>query len=212
MRVTREIMIKFRDRAWSRVDRSAGPNHCWPWTGSVSKANKLPILHVCGTGFVYAARLIYCLLRNRAFPSHLKVARRCDNWLCCNPRHLELHREGHHPKGRGPRYKIYPKIHEASVLWCTGSMNRTELSERYGVDRDVITRVMTRKSYKDAPRCRKKRKHNYWRLNTWKVLEIRSLRKKGMSLADLSAMFGVCMSHISRIARGITFSDVREDP
>lgn len=76
---------------WSRVDRSAGPDGCWPWTGAIEKT---------GYGRVYFAgkarfahRVAYALAHGAMPAPGLQVdhvrdrgCRRCD---CCNPAHLE---------------------------------------------------------------------------------------------------------------------------
>lgn len=84
-------------RFWAKVDRSGGPDACWPWTGSLN-----------GNGYglfsferrsVRAHRFAF-LLAHGEFPRQMtdhtchngsgcRGGRACPHRACCNPRHLE---------------------------------------------------------------------------------------------------------------------------
>lgn len=75
---------------WSRVDKSAGPESCWPWTGYLARngygqayARGLPIkshrrAFQLANGWLPAGNTRGCLIIRHA----------CDNPRCCNPAHL----------------------------------------------------------------------------------------------------------------------------
>lgn len=81
-------------RFWSRVDKSAGPDACWPWT-----AGKRPTGY--GTAYIGGAgrnatkkmdgahRIAYRYATG-VEPGENVVCHSCDNPSCCNPAHLWL--------------------------------------------------------------------------------------------------------------------------
>lgn len=77
------------ERFWSKVDRSAGENACWPWVGTVS--NGYGKFWLDGRP-QWAHRVALSLHLGR--PLAGQALHSCpdgDNPLCCNPSHL---REG----------------------------------------------------------------------------------------------------------------------
>lgn len=73
-------------RFWSKVDKSGGPNACWPWTGSRLKARGGYGQIKLGGRVLYAHRIALELSTGRsveAFACH-----RCNRPPCCNPAHL----------------------------------------------------------------------------------------------------------------------------
>ena len=76
------------ERFWSRVDKSAGPDACWLWTGPRNHS---------GYGLTQwegrtstAHRVAKRLSRVRRIPERKFVCHKCDNPPCCNPAHLYL--------------------------------------------------------------------------------------------------------------------------
>lgn len=71
------------ERFWPKVDRSAGPDECWPWTAFVNQDGY-------GTfsieGRSKGAHRVSFFLTRGHWP---QVARHtCDNSGCCNPGHI----------------------------------------------------------------------------------------------------------------------------
>lgn len=73
------------DRFWARVDRSGGPDACWPWKLSQARIGygqwKL-------RGKNLAPHRVAFELTNGPVPAGKYVCHTCDNPPCCNPVHL----------------------------------------------------------------------------------------------------------------------------
>lgn len=80
--MTNEDPVK---RFWRKVDKSAGPEGCWLWTGARDRdgygQHKID-------GKQYKAHRVAFWYVNGEISSGLFVCHRCDNPPCCNPAHL----------------------------------------------------------------------------------------------------------------------------
>src|SRR3990167_4061840 len=80
------------ERFWSKVDRSGGPDACWPWLkGRMYYGYGLFFIRK-GKGKVInkSAHRSAWELTHGAIPKGLFVLHSCDNPPCCNPSHLRL--------------------------------------------------------------------------------------------------------------------------
>jgi hypothetical protein len=76
-------------RFWSRVDKSGGPDACWPWTAAsfprgygcfrIGRGNPERRSNRCAWIFTHGP-----------IPEGMLVCHKCDNPPCCNPSHLFL--------------------------------------------------------------------------------------------------------------------------
>ncbi len=76
------------ERLWSRVDKSAGPDGCWLWTGSCKNTGYGQIN--VGNRPVYTHRLAYELSTGEPIPAGMHIDHICHVRHCCNPQHLRL--------------------------------------------------------------------------------------------------------------------------
>lgn len=78
------------ERFWSRVDKSRGPDACWPWTGGTNPKG-YGLFSYGGRSarrYFVASRYALSLELGREIPHDLQAAHTCDNPPCCNPAHL----------------------------------------------------------------------------------------------------------------------------
>jgi hypothetical protein len=80
----------FEERFWPKVDRSGGPDACWPWLAAKNKARGGygVVMGPVGQKLVYAHRATYALMVGE-IPAGLDIDHLCRNRSCCNPAHLE---------------------------------------------------------------------------------------------------------------------------
>ncbi len=78
------------ERFWSKVDKSAGPDGCWLWTGTRAYHGAYGQFqfHSKAAGSARAHRLSWELTYGEVLDDKVFVCHRCDVPLCVNPAHL----------------------------------------------------------------------------------------------------------------------------
>ena len=84
------LVIPFPDYVWAKIDQSAGPDACWPWTGARDK-DGYGVTHI-GKKHAKAHRVILEIKIGRPLTKGEMACHDCPNgddhpW-CCNPLHL----------------------------------------------------------------------------------------------------------------------------
>ena len=80
-----QVKARAEERFWSRVDKSGGPDACWPWMGArYAKGYG----HVCFRGIHRTATRVACEIVGKILPDGLFWLHSCDYPPCCNPAHL----------------------------------------------------------------------------------------------------------------------------
>jgi len=149
--------LSVEERFWSKVDRSAGPEGCWLWTGSGDPKGYGTFWH---DGRTRKAHRASWLLFKGGIPEGIWVLHRCDNPPCVNPAHLwlgtnadnvaDMMRKGRdrHPLGVGPKRPARgaangrAKLTEASVLAILADgRSHYRIAADYGVTHGVIWRI-----------------------------------------------------------------------
>jgi hypothetical protein len=75
-------------RFWSKVDRSAGPEACWPWLGYRHK-NGYGEFRMRNKRRIGAHRFAIGLIEAGDCKNAVAM-HSCDNPSCCNPKHISL--------------------------------------------------------------------------------------------------------------------------
>lgn len=104
------IEVRLAGQLYRNVDRSGGPDACWPWKRRIRRD---------GYGDIWArsigeqlAHRVAWFVAHGPIPDGLCVLHRCDNKPCCNPRHLFLGTQldnMHDMIAKGRRAKLTPE-------------------------------------------------------------------------------------------------------
>ena len=142
------------DQFWTHVDRSTGPEGCWPWTGG-RDANGYGMVRWHGKR-IRAHRVALELDGRPVGPGlvgrHLCAGPKC----CCNPLHLapgtrsddvqDCLRLGRHRHGQQSRLLTLNQAIEVRWLYRRGLATSPELARLYGIPAARVRHLAT-----DAP-------------------------------------------------------------
>ena len=148
---------------WARVDKSAGADACWLWTGFKNKA---------GYGIIswhnhptLAHRLAYELTIGQ-IPDGLLACHKCDNPGCVNPEHIFIGTDADNmaDKSRKERYQkellknrgannfntklTWELVTEMRALYAPRKMGYRRLAEKFGVARNNVRQIIKQKTWK----------------------------------------------------------------
>jgi hypothetical protein len=138
-------------RLWEKVDKGAGVDACWPWTGS-----RTPL----GYGRFYdgekatnATRVVWETVRG-PIAEGLEVCHRCDNPPCVNPAHLflgthadnmaDMAAKGRHHDLRGEAIAV-SKLTDDKVRYIRRELaagrSQSDVARELGVDSSQVCRI-----------------------------------------------------------------------
>lgn len=83
-----QLPDRILDRFWTKIDRSAGDQSCWPWIAA-RKSPGTGSFGLTSTVNVHPHRLVYELTVGE-IPAGYCVHQTCGNPACCNSRHLQV--------------------------------------------------------------------------------------------------------------------------
>ncbi len=140
------------ERFWAKVDRSAGPEGCWPYRGAITAQHGYG--NVAWEGRNLGAHKVAWILVNGYVPDDRCVLHKCDNRVCCNTAHHYLGTKVQNSldkmeRGRDPLAKLKPddvrEIRVALVNAKRGDQKR--LAKQYGVLIGVICDINRGNTY-----------------------------------------------------------------
>lgn len=209
------------------LDRSGGPDACWPWVRG-RKPSGYGHIGVSKGGRrwdVIAHRLAYAVLVG-PIPDGLDVLHACDNPPCCNPAHLHpgtratnnaeaVERGRHKPTKGADHHKA--KLTDAAVATIrrrllAGEATTADLATEYGVSENSVRRAASGEmwGHVNAPvvvGCGSRGETNgQAKLTADAVAEMRARYEAGgIRLRDLAAEYGVSEAAVSMAVNGKTW-------
>ncbi len=139
------------DRFWSHVDKSAGPDACWPWIGA---------RHPDGYGHIRVGNRIMtssrlaCELGSGQPLGELHALHRCGNPWCCNPSHIYAgdNRENARDRtwsARERRARLpLEMVEQVRRLSTCGSP--TGIARTFGIGRRTVQRIIRGEIYRSV--------------------------------------------------------------
>ena len=142
------------DRFWRKVDRSGGPDSCWPWlAGRSPRGYGKFTAHHNGKAFdLRANRVAYVLAYGPIHPKEPVIRHTCDNPPCCNPRHLVAgtHQDNCDDRMIRGRWRGHIKLTEDQVREIRARyrprvVTLPMLAREFGVAQVTIQKIVNRK-------------------------------------------------------------------
>jgi len=149
----------------SHVDRSGGPDACWPWTGSKTKDGYGVFWATGADGSrrtVYAHR--YALKRKLSHRlGDLHALHTCDNPPCCNEAHLFPGTpldNAHDRDAKGRQRALKGEAHGAAkleawqvvLIWeiaPTGLLHASGFARAFGVAESTVNQILRGETWKE---------------------------------------------------------------
>jgi hypothetical protein len=138
------------------VDKSAGPDSCWPWTAARTAAGYGTT--ATGGPTRRSHRVAWEVANDRPIPAGLFICHSCDNPPCCNPGHLfaastdenmrDMAEKGRSGVSRGESHPM-AKLSDDQVAALrqarTEGMTQRQLADQFGVSTGTVSNLVNRK-------------------------------------------------------------------
>jgi len=139
---------------WTKVDKSAGPDACWPWTGAITTHR-----YGCVQFYrrVLGAHKVAYLLAHGPVPDGLQIRHSCDNPPCCNPAHLSLGTRKDNAadkvaRGRTPKTmtKFLTVEQVREIRAARGRLSSGDIAKQYGITQSYAFTIWAGKVWRNA--------------------------------------------------------------
>lgn len=153
-------------RFWAKVDRSQGPDACWPWRAGRDRQGYGKFWVRSGVGetgrTVHASRVALGLFLGRPVADDKSACHHCDNPPCCNPAHLyegssDANANDRHSRGRDPHGERHGRARlteelvrqiRAAYRPNTRGAGPVSLARRFGLSSRTVRNVVYRLAWR----------------------------------------------------------------
>jgi len=194
-------------RFWAKVDRSGGPDACWPWTGTKNKDGYGGFRAV---GKMHKSHRVAWTIAHGEIPGGYCVLHHCDNPPCCNPSSLHLwlgtnddNTADKCAKGRQAKGDTHnSRTHPEKMRQLRGDEHYSRLHpERLSRGCDHYTRLHPELVMRGET-------HGHAKLTTENVRSIRARYALGETQRAVAVSFGISSTHVRRIVRRANWKHV----
>lgn len=138
-------------RFWSKVDKSAGPDACWPWTAWCNPRFGYGMSAYKGES-IAASKVAWIFTHGEPAKGE-HVCHNCDNPICCNPAHFFLgsHRQNMqdmHLKGRNGKKNTLTPEQVREIRELAKTMRSVDIAKLYGVHSPIVSGIKHGKKYR----------------------------------------------------------------
>lgn len=141
------------ERFWAKVDKSGGPDACWPYTGYITPEGYgwaytgLP----AGQQQTHGAHRQAWINTHGPIPKELQVCHHCDNPPCCNPKHLFTGTVNDNMMDKIWKERHRRKLTAAQVreiIPLKGKERADDVGPRYGVGGPTISAIWAGRTWR----------------------------------------------------------------
>lgn len=215
-------VLSIEKRFWSRVTQlPEDDDGCWLWQGKKDR-DGYGIVRANGRDF-RAHRVAYMLFWTESIAKDVLIRHLCNTRACCRPDHLRTgtaldNARDRDQSGRGVKRVGEPMLTEFDAMRVLKRYSEGEteaaLAVEFGVPRNVIHNLVTRRSHRSLPRIVSKvpreavdptRPYSWCKLDAIQVQAVRERHARGEQSAALAKELGVDPKAIRDIVRGRTW-------
>lgn len=138
---------------WAKVDKSGGPEACWPWTAALTSW-RYGHFHCRKWGKDYMSHRLAWEFTNGPIPAGMLIQHTCDNPPCCNVAHMRLgtnetNMQDMVVKGRKATKLNADQVREIRRILASPDFRgtNTELGMQFGISASQVSTIKRRRQW-----------------------------------------------------------------